>query len=367
MNKGLEEKQSMTRAGRVLWMWVGILVLDVVVAVVYARSHGLPLWGMLNHWDSNWFADLLEHGRGPIHSEAEVSRWAFLPLNLWITQAVQEALPFLNVYVAGAFVSCVSTALALFLMAQPTSQTWTTSSMWGWALWLLSPGSFAFFTFHTEGLFLLWSVWAWKGWFQRKLGWVCVACVLAVWTRNQGTLLGVSLAAVWFWQQEKNVRWKALWILLAVGLGQVGLMSYAWFQAGDAWAFFRAQSRWDHAQTWVEIVGTLVMWNEAAPMAPAWWGRTVFAWGWLLSGLGLWRRSSSKAFSIYAWLSFLPMLLQGQFHNVFRFSAVVFPLFFYWGERLEKARPVIKGLVLCLWALLHVWNWTRFVKDAWAY
>lgn len=331
------------RRRHVLMLFLGVVCFDLLFAFFYSRARGLPWQALLGHWDSNWFVDLIENGRGVIRSTADEPRWAFLPLNLWVTKAVHSALSFLNLYVAGALVSFVSTCLALLWMTREASKTWTPQSMWGWGLWLLAPGSYVFFTFHTEGLFLLLSVLAIGAYFERKLGWVVLACFLAVITRNQGTLLGLSLAVAWFGWRTGAERWKALFIVFAVLCGQASLMTYAHFAAGDARAFFKAQAHWEHAQNWKQVLGTFVLYYEQAPLPRAWLIRALYAWGWLLTCVAMWRKRGEPVTWVYGFASFVPMLLQGVFHNAFRFSSVVFSLFFFLGDRLEKARPLTKG------------------------
>ncbi len=361
----------MTSRRHVYLLFFTAMAMDLAVASGTVAARGLPISSILAHWDSNWFADIVENGRSIIVDEASLSRWAFLPANLLVVGWLSRPLSGVSIYLVGASFSVLMTLLALTLWTSDTLKDFAPKSLWGWALFFFAPGAFFFATFHTEALFLFASMISVFGLARRQVAWSMLGILLAVWTRNQGVILALAVGYAFFVSQQRR---QAAAVIAAAAVGLLGLAFYANVFAGTPFAFYRAQSQWPHVTNVQQILGTLFMLNEANPQHFAWWSRTAFAWGWLIiavisirSAIKSPHRTPIQFAVVYSVLSFGPMLLQGDFHNVYRFSAVVFPLFVLLSDQLSNARFVTRCAVMIAWLALHMHNVTQYVSDQWAY
>lgn len=346
--------------------WVlllAVLLYDFGLFASYASSHGATFESTLAHWDSNWFAELIGSGRGTSSAADAPERWAFLPLTLTLVSAV-SALTGLSVYLAGTLVSVALLAVAIWLIERREAQRpfGRPRSLWGWAAFLLAPGSLALHTFHTEALFLLLSVIALHAATDGRTLGAAVAVGLALWTRNQGVLLAVTALAILLSARRLHA---ALWVAAGALASWSLLLGYSAVQAGTPWAFYRAQGQWNHARTLLEVLKSLVMANEPDPWSWVWVSRQLYAYGWAAAAVALFKRHRGEG--LYVGLSLLPLLFQGNAHAAFRYSCVLFPAFFLLGELLAAARWWTKLLAAAAWLTLHHLVLLAWLRDQWAY
>lgn len=340
------------------------LTYDFGAFAVHARKAGVPFEATFCHWDSNWFADLIESGRNSEPTPKARSRWAFLPLVIEAVKAGSR-LTHQSPYFVGSALSLACLALSVHLLARrkPGEAFGPPTTLWGWYFFLLSPASYALHTFHTEAPFLLLSLVCLHAAVDGRFWWSAAAVAAALWTRNQGVVLALTAAFVW-WRRHGHQG--ALGLIAASLLSYALLLGYAALEAGTPFAFHRAQQNWDHVHSVPEVFGTLVMANEKEPWASTWVLRQLFGWGWLaMIAVHFKRRRSEEG--LYAASSFAPMLLQGTFHNAFRFGAVMFSTLFAAGDAVAKAPKLVRWALGAAWLSLHHMVLLAWLKDQWAY
>lgn len=196
---------------------------------------------------------------------------------------------------------------------------------------LFAPGAWVFCTNHTEAIFLILSyaafAAAWRG--QYRGGIYAGLCAL---TRNQGILVAICCALMA--AQRTSGTPKKIGTLLAYGSTSLSLYAlwplYQYLQTGDALASSHAQSAWHVAGSMGEYLGNLV-WISGSTVL-----RKILFWGILgLSAERLWRQPEERPLWLYCTLSVLLWPLQ-QYNlpQAYRFSAVLFPVWFFLGRQL---------------------------------
>ncbi|ATB27298.1 hypothetical protein MEBOL_000736 [Melittangium boletus DSM 14713] len=337
-----------------LWAWTSV-------------SRDIPLLQVLDRWDSHHYTTLVLEGYAwPL--------WAFLPLYPgavgWVRQVLGGVL-------APQVVGCLlSTLCLLAFVAWNTrwsrqgrlSGAMSPRTTWGWFLLLFGPASFALHSHHTEGLFLLLSFGALAFATWGALVPAAVLAALCVWTRNQGTFVALTAALLLAGREPswrgRLTRFTAVGAVALLAFG--GLLFFEWTQAGDPLVFLKAQREWNHADSvWGAIRG-LWFGNPWHTRFSGWLLlRHLFGALWLVAALALLRRD--QALGLYALLSLLVMLPQGDLGNAFRFGAVLFPVMFLAGDWLAT-RPVWLRWTV---ALLGVWLNHKvthaYAIGAWAY
>ncbi|TSC25795.1 hypothetical protein [Corallococcus sp. Z5C101001] len=327
--------------------------------VVLVHHFGLWAWTswhrgispllLLDRWDSHHYSTLVLDGyTWPL--------WAFLPLYpglVWLLRCGSTLPP--------QFVgTALSTACLLAFIGWNTHwgrhgylrEGLTARSSWGWFVFLCSPASFALHSHHTEGLFLLLSFGALacasRG--VRLPSGLLVA--LCIFTRNQGCFVAIAAALLFALREqtwrERMVRFVSLGCVAVPAFG--GLLVFEWSQSGDPLMFLKAQREWNHVDSvWGAIRG--VWFGNPWHQGFSWWLllRNIFGAAWLVFACLLWRRD--RALGLYALLSFLVMLPQGDLGNAFRFGAVLFPVLFLAGDWLATRAGWLRWTV----ALLLVW------------
>ncbi|RYZ46395.1 MAG: hypothetical protein EOO72_02060 [Myxococcaceae bacterium] len=321
-----------------LWAWT-------------SARRDIPLLVLFDRWDSSHYSTLVLQGYvWPL--------WAFLPLYpgaVWLLrQGLGGTLP---PQVVG---SLLSTVCLLAFVAWNTrwgrqgrlGGAMTAATGWGWFLLLYGPASFTLHSHHTEGLFLLLSFGA-LAFASRGALLLCALLVaLCVWTRNQGVFVAITAALLLAGREPswrgRCTRFATLGALALLAFG--GLLAFEWARAGDPLMFLKAQREWNHVDSvWGAIRG-LWLGNPWHRGFSVWLLlRHVFGLLWLIAALVLLRRD--RALGLYALLSLLVMLPQGDLGNAFRFGAVLFPVMFLAGDWLST-RPVWLRWTV---ALLLVW------------
>jgi hypothetical protein len=330
-----------------LWAWT-------------AHRRGFTLSQVLERWDSALYSEIVTHG----YSSA---LRAFLPLYpgaVWLTSGGAALAP----QWVGTLLSTLLLLAFVFLASAPGSvPPLGARTRWGWFVFLFSPASFALHSHHTEGLFLLLSfgaLWAAGGGRALAAGLLAGACV---WTRNQGVLVAVTAAllaagsGVGRAQQLRR-------FLLCGGVAFAGFLALLGYQAlrtGDPLAHMHAQAGWAHATSAWSLLRTLWLGNPWQNTSTGSLQRYAWFFVSVALALGLWRRS--RPLGLYALASLALMLMQGELVNGFRFTAVLFPLAFYAGERLARLPPWARVALAALLVFLNHDVTRRYALGWWAY
>ncbi|REG29656.1 mannosyltransferase PIG-V [Archangium gephyra] len=336
-----------------LWAWT-------------AFHRGFPLLQGLERWDSAHYNTIVTQGYvSPL--------WAFLPL--YPLAVVRPVYALLGGAVPPQVLGCVlSTALLLAFVvwvrrwdaSRETASPLAPRTVWGWFFFLFSPASFALHSHHTEALFLLLSFGAFASAWSGRFGWTALFAGLCVLTRNQGVFVAAVAALLLAERAEpgrKLVRFAGLGAVSLAAYG--GLMVFEWLSSGDPLAHLHAQESWSHAGSAWEALRTL-WYGNPAQVARGWpLLRGILCALVLVASVALFRQS--RPLFLYGVLSVAVMLPQGDFHNAFRFGAVLFPMLFWLGDWVA-ARPALLRWTV---ALLTLWLNHRvthgFVIGLWAY
>lgn len=212
-------------------------------------------------WDSVWYLAVALGGYGE-----DATRTAFFPLYPLLVRVAGAPAAAVGddraaYLVAGAFVSLVAFAAALYLVHRLTALE-LGGDVARTTVWLVAlfPTAFAFSAVYTESLFLALS--AGSLYAARRERWATAGlCGLAAAaTRSTGMLLVVPLAMLW-WRAGRGAG-KALWVAAVPG-GLVAYLAYLALATGDPWTPFTVQDAW-----YRELAG---------PLGGAWDGATA-AW-----------------------------------------------------------------------------------------
>lgn len=338
-----------------LWAWTSV-------------SRRLPLLEMLDQWDAAYYSAIaLEGYHWPL--------WAFLPLYPGGVAGVRQGLGgTLPPQVVGCL---VSTLCLLAFVAWNTRAArrgalpgaLTPRTTWGWFLLLYGPASYALHSHHTEGLFLLLSFAALAFAARGALLPAALAVGLAVWTRNQGVFVALTAALL---LATRESTWRARLLrfgaLGGLALGAYGgLLAFERASSGNPLAFLAAQREWNHVDSvWGAVRGLWFgnPWHKG--FSPWLFLRHVFGALWLGAAVALLRRPLWPL-GVYALLSLLVMLPQGDLGNAFRFGSVLFPALFLAGDWLA-ARPVwLRWIVAVLLVWLNHKVTHAYAIGTWAY
>ncbi|MCY7391203.1 MAG: hypothetical protein LH647_06810, partial [Leptolyngbyaceae cyanobacterium CAN_BIN12] len=241
------------------------------------------------------------------------------------------------------------------------------NTIWGWLLFLYSPGSFIFHSHHTESLFLLLSYLAVAAAVFRKPRMAKISAGLSGLTSTQGLFVVVCVALIIAAHQRDRIT--QLRRFAFVCLGGIAIMLlfplYQYWQTGNPWQSVQARSNWSHATSWFSMLQTLWFGNP--------WQNTKLGsllhhavYGLLIGGtVLLWR--VSRPMALYTALSLGVMLQQGELINIFRYGAVLFSVRFVLGDRLSRLPTWIKiGSLALMVALNYSVTWS-YAIDRWSY
>jgi hypothetical protein len=349
--------------GRLRWaLGVGLamLALHGVMLAGLARHRGVPLMRILGAWDASLHAVIAASGRSG-------ALWAFYPLWAGLLACVHALLPGVTMVLVGAaFASALFlAALGVLAVAGPSrvAPAEGRGFVLGVVLLAFTPASWTFHTAHTEPLFLLLSLLAL---FAAAGGrWLAAGLLtaLACLTRNQGVLVAVAASAL-VAEQTRSPRRAALTAMLP-GLALVGFLAFQWLRTGDPLAFLHAQVNWAHARSALEVLRTFWFGNPWQNTNTGSTARHVFFLGAVAASIAVTRRDRILGLYCLASLALLP--LQGELVNAFRFSAVLFPLHLWAGERLAAAPVPVWLVSLMAWISLNVWVTRALAYGKWAY
>lgn len=352
-------------------IWTSVLAVAAhwLIWTVICVKNGSACADCLNHWDSSWYTRIVTEGYRD-------QSWAFFPLYPSIVATanviVGSSIP---VPILGTLIATVIFFLFVHLSAKnleepaviasglvPTSQA-------AWFAFLLSPASYIFTSHHTEALFLLLSFGALV--MAARQRWLAAAVIagLASLTRVQGIFVAVAVA-YWALRPVVHARFQPTRFIVS------GVISGAMFSlwliyqhhvAGNAMAFISAHDIWAH-----RAIGDLSVVLQGFFIANPWQQHSVGTYlhhlGFFLLVWSAWLcRKLPSAVVLYLVLSLAIIPWQGEFVDVYRFGAVLFPALYMLGEQ-TKALPALLRYGLFAVALaLNLAVTYAYAIQRWAY
>jgi uncharacterized membrane protein len=220
----------------------------------------------------------------------------------------------------------------------------------GWLLLIWSPASYVFHTHHTESLFFLLSLVAVRHLLKDE--WIMGAVVagLCALTKNQGIFLAFTVGCWSALNAPSGTVWAAIKRFMWSGLISGGLFSlyplYCYFKTGDALAFYHAQLYWRPEMTEGSYFKSLIFANP--------WQNTNsgsllrYGFFWILALGAIWLAARRHISGLFCLLFVGIMPISGEFVGTFRYSSVLFPIWFLFGSALANLSGLFRYLVMSL-------------------
>ncbi len=338
------------------------LILSLIHFIVWkfaALSLG-ESWGqVLTHWDAGWYLQIAAQGY-------DATRSAFLPAYPFLVRFFAGGQEAFLVW-SGTMLSCLCLALSLVLLCRSSSPS--RPSYFALGFFILSPASYVFHSVHTESLFLLLSILAFQGLERRQLFQAAVWAGLASLVRHQGVLLAIAIAWGFAASRPERLRgWKDFFYVGAISgiIWSCTPLFHLWQGRGAFPALSAHSDHWFMADGLGTYLKTLIMAN---PIQNYRFGSLLHQAYYFscLGGTYLLLRQRTSAEAIYCLLSLAIMPLQGELIDMFRFSAVLFPILFLGGELVGRlATPWRWMIFLSLFALNLSVSW-QYGISRWAY
>jgi len=230
-------------------------------------------------------------------------------------------------------------------------------------LMVLFPGSMFFFVPYTESMFLMLLMILWYARIREQWAWVAVAGFLLPMIRPVGLLIApVFIAEI----ITSRGGWRALWMLLAPGLGFVTYLGSMATLSGNPWVGFEAQRFYPAYPSIAKIgdvAGFLKAFASVQPVhdflhSPL--DRCVFV-AFCCSGVWIFRLGLTQY--VYAVFLGLVPALSNSLMSYTRFTCLVFPLFLVWSQRLRGA---VLDAVLLLFFGVQVLLYLAHLSNHWA-
>lgn len=330
--------------------------------LLLSMERDLPLLTILNRWDAEHYTTIAQEGQ---HG----ALWAFFPLYPAVARGL---FVILGSAIPPAALGCIAstTTLLIFVFLSTRAQANHTSqslrpSPWGMFLILYGPASYVLHTHHTESVFLLLSFLALSSAIRGEGLTAGLFAGLTIWTKIQGALIAFFVLVLLF-SQVKQLRLRQV-LLSLVLMGTLGcaFLAFEWVVAGSPFAFLEAQSNWTHASSVIDVVRALWLGNPWQNTSSGSIHRHIWFFGCI--ALAIAYLKSDRYFGGYTLAALFPMFLQAEFINVFRFGAVLFPLWFWVGRNLERRPRWLQAVIaITLIALNHITT-KRYALGQWAY
>jgi hypothetical protein len=190
-------------------------------------------------------------------------------------------------------------------------------------------------------------------------------------TKNQGLFVAISVG-FWWASTAQGWVWRCRQFVLSgliSGAFFLGFLLYSYVKTGDFTAFYSAQSHWRPEMTWMSYFKTLWFGNSWQNTNTGSLERYALFWLLVVAAIAIWRRH--KPLGLYVALFVGVMPLSGEFVGTFRYSAVLWPVWFWFAEQVERLPKRVKKvalpvIVLSLMYLNH--QLTRnYALGRWAY
>ena len=355
---------------RFLWGAALLFLLDHAITwSVAAHAAGIPWGRFLTHWDAAWYDSIIATGYGG-------RNWAFFPLWPLLVKAAR--------FLSGTSVAphWIGTGLAALLFlgfvawvgrlvntAKPGPDGLTPATPVAWLLLLYSPASYVFHSHHTESLFLFLTYGAFAFQARRAVIPAALLAGLAALTRLQGAFAVAAILAALLLDARplgQRLRSGAVFAAIAGGLALLYPL-YQTVQTGNPLQFMAPQVEWSHPTS------TLPIYLRAFVFGNPWQNLRV---GSLLHHAffaallyALWRlRAGPRSLFIYVALCLVILPMKGEFIDIFRYGAVLFPALFALGARVEAlTQPGLRWGFVGGWIVLNHLVAVCYVLNRWAY
>ena len=301
-------------------------------------------------WDSGWYLSIAENGYSGDATARGQASYAFFPLYAWLIRGLGFLLQ--NNVISGIVISNIAFLVACVAFYrwvrldhdEPTSETMLITLM-------VFPASFIFTAVMTEGPFVAFAILCLFAARKGAFGWAAVSALAAVLTRSMGVFLVIPLFYEIMRRHKSVFTPHLLWLgVPPLGWVVVGIINYQ--AAGDAFAWVEIQKQaWQHVSTFPFAV----IWDGFfTPEEPAFAFNSGYS---LLIGLLVilsFRSLRLGDYGLSLIFFFLP-LCSGivTLYSMVRYSAVIFPLFIFFGLLLHH-RPKYKIGVWILCGCLQV-------------
>ena len=337
--------------------------------------HGLSWAELLRRWDAGYYAQIVRDG----YTNKTFAFFPLYPLLVKIVWVPLSRIGDIPPQMVGATVSTALFLAAVFVFSKLHTAESAANGLRkmallpetaaGWLVFLYSPASYVFHSYHTEALFLLLSLFALVLAERRRNVAASLTAGLCALTRIQGVFLAIAVA-VQLSSQEKRLAYRIRTFLVSgvISAALFGLYPlYQYFKTGDALCFLHAQTAWNHPTS------TLAIYLRTFVFANPWQNTNlgsilhhVFFVA-LVAAAGCLIRRSPAIFA-YLILNLAVMPMEGEFVNAFRFGAVLFPALFALGDTAaRKMSPVLLGLYMAFVVLVNHAVAYNYVIGRWAY
>lgn len=361
------------------WVFSGYLLLQLSLLIGFSYKLNKNLLETLVNWDATHYLHIA------LHSYTRESLYAFFPLwPMLLHTYAATGLPETYLPLYSTVVSTLLYFAVLWILGtKDWTQAWTRPSIFTMLFFTFCPGSWVFFTPHTESLFLFLSFFSFYYASKNKIKHASLLAGLASLSRNQGVFVILSISFFAF-MNENSGRFKArcfsfLKSISLSGFIYAGWLLYLYLKTGNPLTSVHAQEFWarDLPTRAVSLATYFrnALWLSYNNM----YGALLF---WMGLGIGtrlLFKKSSlEKSFGLYLILSFLIWPVQGNnFPNAYRFSAVLFPFWIIIGNFIHRfiktkfhrksTRVILKSLILTIWILISLAKGANYYQGLWCY
>jgi Gpi18-like mannosyltransferase len=324
---------------------------------------------IFTRWDSQVYFSIIKNGYSPSSDlEKITSNIAFFPLYPYLVKSVGWVgikLPDGIIVALGVVLAnllfLISAALLYHLIVH-LLEIPETAARRALALLFVFPSSFYFSCFYPESLFLLLALAGFIFGLEEKWLPAGICAALAVVTKAQGLVLFFAL--VWLYMEKRgwklrNIKPSVLWFLLTPLVLSLHIY-YIYQKTGRVFAIIEAQSAWGRNQK--NIIDGIIE-NLSGPSLDVFKIDLILVTLFLLCSLFVLKKYKVKAFGIFGLLMCLMPLATGSLISISRFMLVIFPVFIFLGEILEK-REYFYGL-MCVWFALQIIYFSAWVNYYW--
>jgi hypothetical protein len=358
-----------------------LLVFLVIGAVGWVyRPRGAWTWGdvfvtPLSAWDAVWYLKIAAHGYDPLLAHGNSA--AFFPLYPLTVRVVHEAVPFLDLPVAGIVASTLLFPVVLVLLWRLTLERYGEALARRTVTYMaIFPLAFVFSAVYTESLFLTFTLASFLMLERDRVAAASIYGALAVLTRPVGLLLAPAIA--WRVWTDHGRPWR-LWgaggrrvdrgfvrhvaPVALLPIAQVAFQVYLYVVTGQVFATGSAEAR-----GWGRQLDVLLVLELPVAFLDAIWDvlvgsgstmeialSTFFASAWALLLLeALWRRRLPGEYVIFAGGSLILATLTGTYLGIPRFFVAAFPLFWLMAMhgRSERVDLTLRSAMPALLAVL---------------
>lgn len=358
------------------WLFIILaLASSLLIAAHFAlwfgitQSQGRSWFDLLSAWDAGWYLRIALDGYDRASS-------AFLPLYPGLVRAMGLAfdLPRPAGYLwAGILLSILCQFAALFWLCKLKLREDTAQRLFplsGSLLFLTSPASYVFHTFHTESLFLLSSILAFLALGRQRLYWAAFWAGVAALNRHQGVFLAIAIGVGMAMDGGGNG-------LQRLGrFVRVGLISGALWGLTPLLHLWRGRSAFPafdaHSENWFIADGissyfkTFIFANPIQNMRIGSILHHGFYFLLLAATIELLRRRR-WAEGVYCLLSLAILPLQGELVDSFRFGAVLFPLYSIAAAAASKLPRALCWILGGLYLVFNLVVAYQYGIQRWAY